>query len=155
MALAYSAFRRLPVSLRRLVVRVIAPTYVVGAVVVIRDTSGAVLLLRERHHDGWGLPGGLAQRGEPVLDAAVRETREEVDVEIDPELLGSSTVNIDPMARRVDAVFLYMADGLHPRACEPEVLEVRWFAPEDLPELFEPTADALRSAGVIVADAAN
>ena len=124
-----------------------------GAVIVIRDTAGAMLLLRERHHDGWGLPGGLVQRGEHVSDAAVRETREEIDVDLDPNLLGPPTVNIDAATRRVDVIFLCTLDGLSPRACEPEVLEVRWFALGELPELFDPTAQVLRSVGVIDADA--
>jgi ADP-ribose pyrophosphatase YjhB (NUDIX family) len=152
-ALAFSAFRRLPVPLRRLVVRLIAPTYVVGAVIVIRDPNGGVLLLRERHHEGWGLPGGLVQRGEHVAAAAVREAREEIGVDLDPGVLGPPIVNIDAAGRRVDVIFACTLDGLHPQAQEPEVLEARWFAVAELPELFEPTEQALRSAGVVIADA--
>jgi ADP-ribose pyrophosphatase YjhB (NUDIX family) len=136
-----------------LVVRVIAPTYVVGAMVVIRNSSGAVLLLSERHHDGWGLPGGLVQRGESALQAAVREAREEIAVELDPEQLGAPTINIDPDARRVDVIFCCVLDHAEPRAQDPEVLQATWFAPDELPELFEPTAEALQVAGVVIDDA--
>src|SRR4051812_11665223 len=152
-ALAYSAFRRLPISFRRLVVRVIAPTYVVGSMVVIRDRDGAVLLPRERHHDGWGLPGGLVRRGEAPRDGAVREIREEIALDLRPDDLGEPTINIEPEGRRVDVVFSCLLDGAQPVAQEPEVLDARWFAPDALPELFEPCVGALQSAGVIAADA--
>jgi 8-oxo-dGTP pyrophosphatase MutT (NUDIX family) len=148
----YSTFRRLPVFLRRFVVRTIAPTYVVGTVVVIQDSAGAVLLLRERHHDGWGLPGGLINRGEQAVDAAIREVHEEIAITLDPADLGQPQVNTDPGARRVDIIFTLTADGLSPRPCEPEVLETRWFALDHLPELFEPTVDVLYVAGVLAVD---
>jgi ADP-ribose pyrophosphatase YjhB (NUDIX family) len=154
-ALAYSAFRHLPVFLRRLVVRTVAPSYVVGTVVVIQNSAGAVLLLRERHHDGWGLPGGLVNRGEQLVDGAIREVYEEIAVELDAADLGQPKVGTDPDSRRVDVIFTLTADGLNPRACEPEVLEARWFDLDDLPELFEPTVDVLRAAGVITLDAAK
>ncbi|MDX6287463.1 MAG: hypothetical protein QOG53_2948 [Frankiales bacterium] len=152
-ALAYSAFRHLPVFLRRLVIRSITPAYTIGAVLVIQDSSSALLLLRERHHEGWGLPGGLIKRGERPLVAAVRELREEVDVVVDPSDLAAAKVNVDPDARRVDIIFTLTADGLTPRAREPEVLEARWFALDQLPELFAPTLDVLRAAGVVTLDA--
>src|ERR671936_847671 len=80
MALALSTFRRLPLFLRRAVVRTLAPTYVVGVVAVIRNDAGELLLLRERHHDGWALPGRLLNRGEVQAEALVTGLRDEVGV---------------------------------------------------------------------------
>ena len=153
-ALALSTFRRLPVVVRRAIVRVVAPAYVVGVVGVIRDSSGAVLLLRERHHDGWAVPGGLVARGEWTADALVRELGEEIGLRLEADDLGDAAVYVDPHARRVDVIYTIDAPpGMQPDAREPEVLEAVWFAVGELPELFEPTVAVLRVAGVPVPDA--
>jgi 8-oxo-dGTP diphosphatase len=150
MALALSTFRLLPVGLRRAVIRTIAPTYVVGVVAVIRNRSGEVLLLRERHHTGWALPGGLLGRREQPPDGIVREIREETGIAISADDVGEPRVELDPHSRRVDVVFRIDADdSMQPVAREPEVLEVHWFAPDELPELFEPTLLVLEGAGVL------
>jgi ADP-ribose pyrophosphatase YjhB (NUDIX family) len=150
MALALSTFRLLPVGLRRVVIRTIAPTYVVGVVAVIRNSAGEVLLLRERHHTGWALPGGLLGRREQPADGIVREVHEETGLALTADTVGEPHVELDPQARRVDVVFWISADeSMRPEPQEPEVLEVHWFAPEELPELFEPTLLVLQSAGVV------
>jgi len=152
--LALAVFRRLPVLLRRWIVRFLTPSYVVGTVVVFRNESGEVLLLRERHHDGWGLPGGLLSRREPPTEGAVREIREEIGVELDPLRLPAPGVVVDPEARRVDVVFC-VDSGPTPALTvnEPEVLEARWFAPTALPELFEPSLAVLVAMDVVPRDA--
>ena len=146
MALALSTFRRLPVPLRRQIVRFVAPTYVVGVVAVIHNAEGELLLLRERHHEGWALPGGLVSRHEPPEQALVRELQEEIGVSLRTEDLGEPAVNIDPDARRVDVIYQIDAVPMSPRAKPPEVLEALWFAPENFPELFEPTVAVLHAA---------
>jgi ADP-ribose pyrophosphatase YjhB (NUDIX family) len=150
MALALSTFRLLPVALRRGIVRVVAPSYVVGVVAVMRNDVGELLLLRERHHDGWALPGGLLARRESPADALVRELQEEIGVVLPPAELAEPVVGVDPKARRVDLIYqLKAGSGVRPRAQEPEVLEVGWFAPGVLPELFEPTLAVLRRTHIL------
>jgi 8-oxo-dGTP diphosphatase len=148
MALALSTYRRLPLGLRRLIVRAVAPTYVVGVVAVIHNAAGELLLLRERHHEGWALPGGLLSRGEHPPDALVRELREEIGASLPIDVLGEPMVNVDPRARRVDLIFQIDDVEISPVAQQPEVFEVHWFAPDDYPELFEPTVAVLAAAEV-------
>lgn len=151
MALALSTFRRLPRPLRRAIVRAATPSYSVGAVAVVRDAQDRVLLLRERHHDGWGLPGGLLGRRERPVDAVRRELVEEVALTIEESAFGRPSVVVDPSAHRIDVVFVVDAPAdATPRAQEPEVLEMRWFTVAELSDLFEPTADALRTVGYAV-----
>ena len=61
-----------------------------GALALILDEKGQVGLVRHSYRDGWSLPGGGVARGEPPVQAVLRELREELGtVESDPpELFG-------------------------------------------------------------------
>jgi ADP-ribose pyrophosphatase YjhB (NUDIX family) len=45
--------------------------------VVVTNAAGEVLLIRRSDNDNWALPGGAIDLGESMVQAAVRETREE------------------------------------------------------------------------------
>ena len=143
--LALQVYRRLPVVARRRVVRTISPSYTVGAMVIIERADGAVLLARLSYRNSWGVPGGLLKRGESPGNAALREVREEIGMEV--ELLGDPAVVVDEEAQRVAIVFRGRpAEGADPelaRPCSPEILEVGWFPADDLPDLQFETSGAL------------
>lgn len=135
-------YRRMPRWLRLFVVHQITPSYTVGAICVIERDDGAVLLVRHSYRRRWGFPGGLVGRGEEVVDAACREAREEVRLTV--EVSGEPAVVVDPDPRRVDVVFRARAlDADKAAAASPEIVECRWFALDDLPELQHEAASAL------------
>ncbi|MEA2345832.1 MAG: 8-oxo-dGTP diphosphatase [Thermoanaerobaculia bacterium] len=140
-------FRHLPLFARRGVVRRMAPQFTVGAICVIERSDGRVLLIRQSYRSHWGLPGGLIKRGEEAVDAVRREALEEVGIAI--ELVGEPTVVVAPEPRRVDVVFrarpiaVAGAEGAHPSS--PEIVEVGWFDPNELPRLQEETAGAVQA----------
>jgi ADP-ribose pyrophosphatase YjhB (NUDIX family) len=139
-------YQRLPTPLRRRVVRLVAPSFTVGAMCVIERADGRVLLIRHLYRKRWGVPGGLLERHETPTDAARREVREEVGLDV--ELLGPPAVNVDADPRRVDIIFRArpVRDGDADRAgpSSVEVVEARWFAPTELPDLQFETAQALQ-----------
>jgi ADP-ribose pyrophosphatase YjhB (NUDIX family) len=94
--------------------------------------DGRLLLLRRAFDPGagrWTFPGGFVDLGESVADAARRETREELAIEIE---LGSLVgVYSRPQDRVVLIVYRATALG-QPRPTE-EALEVRAFAPAAIP----------------------
>lgn len=65
---AYQTFYRLPHPVRRRLVRLIVPKYLVGAVTIVRDSEaaepGRLLLLRQPPGRRWGLPAGLLKKAE-------------------------------------------------------------------------------------------
>ena len=141
----YRFYRRLPAPVRVFIVRRATPSYWVGAMCVVERADGALLLVRQSYRRGWTFPGGLLKRNEAPAAAAVRETREEVDLEV--EVDDHPKVVVDASRRRVDVVFRARpvpgADGHEPSPVSPEILEVRWFSPDALPLVQPETARAL------------
>jgi ADP-ribose pyrophosphatase YjhB (NUDIX family) len=143
---ALLVYRRLPTVLRRMVVRRVAPSFTVGAMCVIERDDGRVLLIRHLYRKRWGVPGGLLERHELPTDAARREVREEVGIDV--ELMGEPAVNVDADPRRIDIVFRARpvddAEADRVRPSSVEVLEARWFSPTELPELQFETAQVMQ-----------
>lgn len=88
-----------------------------------------VLLVRHTYGDRrvWELPGGAIKRGEAPLDAARRETREELGLAIsDWRELGHFTAR---EAHRHDTLHCFHAEvnGAVPVADRVEIAEVGWF----------------------------
>jgi 8-oxo-dGTP pyrophosphatase MutT (NUDIX family) len=126
-------------------VRLIAPSFTVGACCIIERSDGRVLLVHQVYRKGWGMPGGLTQRGEQIADCARREVLEEVGIAV--ELLGEPAVVVDPDPRRIDVIYKARpAPGVDPddaRPRSPEIAGVEWFSREELPELQHETVSAL------------
>ena len=99
----YRLFRRLPAPIRVFIVRRSTPSYWVGAMCVVERSDGALLLVRQSYRRGWTFPGVLLKRNEAPAEAAVRETREEVDLDV--EVDDHPRVVVDAPRRRVDVVF--------------------------------------------------
>lgn len=129
----------------------------VSAVVLRHPETGDILAVRKRGTTTFMQPGGKPEPGESALDAAVRELREELQVELDPDrmtLLGTFDA---PAANESGwtvrgTVFVHPpVSGIRPAA---EIEETRW-----VPEMAEPAGDlaplmmtrilpALRAAGL-------
>ena len=120
------------------------PKPVAGAIP--REPDGRIWLLRRGFDPSaglWTFPGGFVDLGESVEDAARREAREEL--EIDVAITGLVGVYSRPQDRVVLVVYDATLTG-EPRVT-PEATEVRAFAPDALPwgELaFWSTEQALR-----------
>ncbi|MFN2606997.1 MAG: NUDIX domain-containing protein [Acidimicrobiales bacterium] len=160
-------YGRLPARARVAIMRSVTPTFRVGAVCVVQRDDGAVLLVRHSYRRGWGLPGGLLKRGEPPATAAAREAREELGVALD--LAPEARVVVDARHRRVDVLYRArlpagpadaggtvdggvegagVGGGPPPRPTSPEILEVGWFPPDDLPSLGREAVSALAELGI-------
>jgi 8-oxo-dGTP pyrophosphatase MutT (NUDIX family) len=153
-AATYGIFYRLPIGMRRWLVRRAVPKYIVGAVTLVRDSDagdGRLLLLRQPPGRGWSLPAGLLQRREPPIVGAARELAEESGIRLRPEELRPAVPNAVVHARGwVDVVFevsvpasttALAVDGA-------EVYEAAWHPLDDLPTLTRATAKLLAYYGI-------
>jgi 8-oxo-dGTP diphosphatase len=122
------------------------PKPVAGTIPV--DDQGRVILLRRGFDPGrgmWTFPGGFVDLGETVLEAARRETDEELGIAVE---LGALVGVYSRAGDRV-VLIVYRALALGPPRTTPEAVEVRAFAPDAIPweELaFWSTELALRDA---------
>jgi ADP-ribose pyrophosphatase YjhB (NUDIX family) len=118
--------------------------------------DGRLLLVRHAgHDDGWGVLGGAIEVGESPAEAAVRETREEIGVDVRLvrllDVLGGPDYQVSyPNGDRTAYVTaLYEAaiiDG-SPAVSDGELSEVSWFTPGQLPGLkLSPFSRALLTA---------
>lgn len=116
----------------------------VGGLAVVDD--GRVLCVEVGYHDvGWTTPGGAQDPGETLAETALRETREEANVEA--AITGvlfhrefALDYGHDRLVRLPAVVFTGQKTGGR-RAVParrtgfgpPEITDVRWFGPEELP----------------------
>lgn len=141
---ALGLFQRLPQPVRRMVVRVIAPKYSVGALCVIERVDGRILLVGQTYRARWVVPGGLVKRREPPDVAARREVAEEVGLAV--ELVGDPAIVVEPRMQRIDVIFRARpAPGADPDDLTVGTAEIAtwgWFNPDRLPELQTETTAA-------------
>jgi ADP-ribose pyrophosphatase YjhB (NUDIX family) len=108
------------------------------------DPDGRVLLVRHASHpDEWAVLGGAVEIGESPAQAAIRETREEIGVEVRLarllDVLGGPDYEVRyPNGDRsayVTAVYEAEITGGLPEPSDGELTEVAWFEPGQLPDL--------------------
>lgn len=111
----------------------------VSAVVLRHPESRHILAVRKRGTTTFMQPGGKPEPGETALDAAVRELREELQVELDPAqmtLLGT----FEAPAANESGWTVRGTVFVHPPVAEirpaAEIEEIRW-----VPETAEPAGD--------------
>ncbi len=113
----------------------------------ITEHDGRVILLKRAIEPGYGrwvFPGGFVNRGEAVEAAAVRETKEEIGLDV--RLTG--LLNVYSYAGQQTAIIVYTAEVLEGTARGGgEALELKAFGLDEIPWrdlAFTSTRDALR-----------
>ena len=107
--------------------------YIVGVSGVVLDDEGRVLLLRHRYRApdrAWGLPSGYASSGEHFEETLGREVWEETGCRVEvTELLQI----VSGYKLRLEIFFLAHHVEHEPQPDQREVLEARFFHPDEFP----------------------
>ena len=130
------------------------PRLTVDSVIFGLDESSRLkVLLIQRGHDPykgtWALPGGFVDMEEPLVEAALRELKEETgvsDIYIE-QLYTVGTPNRDPRGRVVTVVYFALINlAQHKISADSDAQDVRWFPASALPALAFDHADILEVA---------
>lgn len=103
-------------------------------IIIELEGKGIVLIKRKNPPYGWAIPGGFVDYGETLEDAAVREAKEEVslDVKLVEQLHTYSDPSRDKRHHTITTVFIAKGDG-EPIAAD-DATEVAVFNEGKLPE---------------------
>ena len=108
------------------------------------DRDGRLLLVRHAGHgDGWGVLGGAVDMGESPAQAAVREAREEIGVDVKLvrllDVLGGRDYEVcypnQDRVAYVTAVYMASIIAGAPKVADGELSDLGWFTPGRLPGL--------------------
>lgn len=100
----------------------------------VQGEPGIVLIERKNYPFGWAVPGGFVDYGEEVESAAVREAKEETDLQVSLKtLLGVySDPKRDPRGHTVSIV--YVAEGHGKPAAKDDAAHLGVFKQNEIPE---------------------
>lgn len=129
-------------------------TIIVPCVCVIIGDGKGNILLQQRSDDGkWGTHGGAVEVDENILDAARREVKEELNLELDEmEFLGvysgKKYHHVYPNGDEISPIdIVYVCHTYHgdTKYMDGEVRQVKWFHKDNMPaNLSENPKDSIR-----------
>lgn len=117
-------------------------TIVPAASTIVPDTRGRILLQRRSDNDLWALPGGAMNVGESIAETAIRETKEETGLDVEPEYIVGIYTNPNHVVAFSDGevrqqfslCFACTLIGGDIRVSD-ESYEVAFFSPEEIEQL--------------------
>jgi ADP-ribose pyrophosphatase YjhB (NUDIX family) len=102
-------------------------------IIIEMEGNGIVLIKRKNPPYGWAIPGGFVDYGESLEEAAVREAREEVSLEVElaEQLHTYSDPSRDKRQHTISTVYIAKGKG-EPKAAD-DAIEVGVFTDTNLP----------------------
>ncbi|MBT5241274.1 MAG: NUDIX domain-containing protein [Rhodospirillaceae bacterium] len=124
-------FRLIPTSALRLGIFLANAKFNQGAVAVITNDEGHVLLLRHvfRKSYPWGFPSGFVNVGENAAAAALRELKEETGLQAMVIHVGATAL-VAP--RHLETVVYGHVRVVTPIKLSHEIFEARWVVPDQV-----------------------
>ncbi len=139
-------FQKAPwlIAIARIFWRITQPKFSAGAVGVVFNEEGHVLLVEHVFHPyvPWGLPGGWIDRNENPDETVRRELQEELNLAVE---VGSPLLVEIAYGNHVDLAYLCIKIG-NVGALSRELLDYAWCDPAQLPRLQSFHYRAIQSA---------
>jgi 8-oxo-dGTP diphosphatase len=140
--IAGKIWRIMPASARQSVIRFSQAKFTVSVGVVVCNKKKQILLLDHvlRPASGWGIPGGFIDYREQPEIAAQREILEETGLYVE----NLRFMRMRTIGRHIEIVYFGNADGIA-EAKSREIVEVRWFEPDEFPSEMSESQKSLIS----------
>ena len=125
------------------------PTVTADCVVITHKAEPRVLFIKpggEPFKDCWAIPGGFMEMNETTEQCAVRELKEETNIDIsDLHQIGVySKVDRDPRGRTISVAYLAITDKTQIAVGQDDAAEVKWWPLTALPEMAFDHDDIMR-----------
>ena len=136
-----------PHWMRHVFLRVLNPSFMIGAMALIQDADGRILVLEHtyRKHVPWGLPGGWLKHAESPEAGLAREVYEETGLAVQVDaLLGADFWG----GTQFDLLYRCHVLGGEVRPSDETGLH-QWVRLDELPELLPNQLLLLRKAGLL------
>jgi len=136
-----------PAWLRYVFLRLLNPSFMIGAMALIQDGEGRILILEHTYRPSlpWGLPGGWLKHAESPEQGLAREVFEETGLTVTVAALLAA----DFFAGRQFNLLYRCAIVAGAYHATDETRGYRWAAPHDLPRLLPNQLHLLAKAGVL------
>jgi ADP-ribose pyrophosphatase YjhB (NUDIX family) len=110
------------------------PVPTVDIIIEVESQKGVILIKRKNPPFGWALPGGFVDYGESLEQAAVREAKEEtnLDVQLVRQFHTYSDPKRDPRHHTISTVYIAKGKG-NPQA-QDDAIAIGFFTESDLPD---------------------
>ena len=98
------------------------------------ESKGIILIKRKNPPFGWAIPGGFVDYGESLEEAAIRETKEETNLEVKliRQFHTYSDPKRDPRHHSISTVYIAKGKGI-PKA-KDDAVEIGVFTQSNLPD---------------------
>jgi ADP-ribose pyrophosphatase YjhB (NUDIX family) len=132
--------------MRQIFLRILNPSFMVGAMALIQDEHGRILILEHtyRRKVPWGLPGGWLKHAESPEKGLAREVLEETGLKVRVDALLAAEFWRDT---QLDLLFGCTVESGSYQSSDETGLH-RWVAPDELPELLPNQLAMLRKAHI-------
>ena len=116
------------------------PKHIVAAGGIVENNHGEILLVKHRDHKAWGFPGGQVENGENLIDAVIREIKEESGINASVDRLfavSSNTASYEgthgyetiPTKVMFDFICKFVDGEL---SASDEIMESKWVKRDDV-----------------------
>jgi 8-oxo-dGTP diphosphatase len=145
-----------PARIFRFLMLLLSFTQLVDNVTTIRQKTNRKILLVNRKYepfkDCWALPGGHVEPEEPLIEAAVRELKEETNVSLNKtdvqQVHTFGNPGRDPRGWYISIAYfarIPSSENVHVQGMD-DAKEARWFSLDNLPELAFDHEEIIRRA---------